>query len=140
VLSKTTRYALWVLAALAQGERQGHLHARGLAARLGIPAPYLAKVMSVLSRHGFVDSVRGRAGGYRLKEEALGASLKTVVALFDPSSLAHVCMIGNPHCPGPGCGQHDRWNALQRSFVEVLETTTIADLAARRPRVAQTGV
>ncbi len=130
-MSKTARYAIWVLAALAGDSRNGYLRTKALAQRLGLPAPYLAKVLSTLSRNGFVESVRGRSGGYRLKGGEAGMSLKSVIAIFEPEALDHLCIIGNPECSGTGCREHRNWNALQRSFVSVLERTTIADIVPR---------
>ena len=130
-MSKTARYAIWVLAALAGESRNGYLRTKALAQRLGLPAPYLAKVLSILSRNGFVESVRGRSGGYRLKDEAAGMTLKSVVEIFEPEALDPLCIIGNPECAGSGCPEHRRWNDLQRSFVSVMERTTIADIAQR---------
>jgi len=131
MVSKTTRYAIWVLALLAGESRNGFLHARGLARRLGIPAPYLAKVLFLLSRHGFVESVRGRTGGYRLLDGAERISLKSVLEVFEPEALRHLCIIGNPECPGTRCPEHRTWNDLQRSFGALMERTMIADLVPR---------
>lgn len=131
MVSKTTRYAIWVLALLAGESRNGFSHARGLAKRLGIPAPYLAKVLFQLSRNGMVESVRGRTGGYRLREGADRISLKSVLEVFEPDALGHLCIIGNPECPGTVCPEHRNWNALQQSFGSLMERTTIADIVPR---------
>lgn len=127
-MSKTARYAIWVLAALAGESRNGYIRTKTLARRLDIPAPYLAKVLFILSRNGFVESVRGRSGGYRLKDSSAGRTLKSVVEIFEPEALDHLCIIGNPECSGTGCPEHRSWNALQSSFVSVMERTTIADI------------
>ncbi len=129
MISKTSRYAIWVLALLAGESRGSFFHARGLARRLGIPAPYLAKVLFHLSRNGLVESVRGRTGGYRLKEGATRIPLKSVLETFEPETMGHLCIVGNPECPGRRCSKHGNWNDLQRSFVELMERTTIADIA-----------
>lgn len=139
MVSKTTRYAIWVLALLAGESRNGFAHARGLARRLGIPAPYLAKVLFQLSRCGFVESVRGRAGGYRIKEGAARISLKSVLEVFEPEALDHLCIIGNPECPGTGCVEHRSWNALHANFGSLMERTTIADIVPRMERKGEGG-
>jgi Rrf2 family protein len=62
MLSKTTRYALWVLVALAESSPRGYLRSRGLAQRLRIPGPYLAKILYTLSKKDVLESGRGRRG------------------------------------------------------------------------------
>jgi|GEM_PF-2344931 len=129
MVSKTARYAIWVLAALARDSRNGYLRSGGLAQRLRIPAPYLAKVLFILSQNGLVESVRGRSGGYRLKHPAASVTLKSVVKIFEPGALERMCIIGSPECPGAACRGHRNWTALQDSFIAVMEGTTIADIA-----------
>ena len=129
MLSKTTRYALWVLVAIAGSSPRGYLRSRGLAQRLRIPGPYLAKVLYTLSKHDVLESGRGRTGGYRLKRSAGSLSLKTLIGIFEPESLSPVCIIGNPECPGASCRRHRGWQKLQSNFLAAMEETTIADLS-----------
>ena len=129
MLSKTTRYALWVLVVLAGSSPRGHLRSRGLAQRLRIPGPYLAKVLYTLSKHDVLESVRGRTGGYRLKRPAGSLSLKTLIGIFEPESLSPVCIVGNPECPGASCRRHRGWQKMQSNFLSAMEETTIADLS-----------
>jgi Rrf2 family protein len=129
MVSKSARYAIWVLAALARDSGNGYLRSRGLARRLGIPGPYLAKILFILLQKGLVESVRGRSGGYRLKPPAASMSLKSVVEIFEPEALERMCIIGSPECPGAACLGHRNWATLQNSFIAVMEGTSIADIA-----------
>jgi Rrf2 family protein len=129
MFSKTTRYALWVLVALAESSPGGYLQSRGMAKRLRIPGPYLAKVLYTLSKNDVVESVRGRMGGYRLKQPAGNLSLKTLLEIFEPESFAPVCIIGNPDCPGASCRRHRVWQKMQSNFIETMEGTTIVDIS-----------
>jgi Rrf2 family protein len=129
MIAKTTRYALWVLVALARSPDGGYMRAHGLARRLGIPGPYLAKVLYTLSQNGFVDSVRGRTGGYRLRQPPGRITVKSLIEIFEPESLFHVCVIGNPECPGASCRRHRNWQDVQETFLSAMEETTIADIS-----------
>src|SRR5438034_10856725 len=62
-----------------------------IAAAEGLSVPYAAKLLSVLRQAGFLDSVRGRSGGYRLalppEQIGLGSLLLTLgEPLFDEPS------------------------------------------------------
>ena len=127
--TKTTHYALWVLAALSKNSPKGYIRSQELAGRLRIPGPYLAKVLYSLSLNGVVESVRGRTGGYRLKRSAESLTLTTLLEIFEPESLLRVCVVGNPECPGPSCPRHRNWQEVQDEFFAVMKETTIADIA-----------
>ena len=108
---------------------RGYLQSRGLAQRLRIPGPYLAKILYTLSKHDVLESGRGRTGGYRLKRSAGSLSLKTLIGIFEPESLSPICIVGNPECPGASCRRHRGWQELQSNFLAAMEETTIADLS-----------
>lgn len=59
-----------------------------IAARQGLPSPYLEKLLIDLRRAGIVESVRGPQGGYRLakapKDISLGHILEAVGEVADP--------------------------------------------------------
>jgi Rrf2 family protein len=129
MVSKTTRYALRVLVALSGSRGNGAMGSRGLAQDLGIPGPYLGKILSALSRNDIVESSRGRGGGYRLNRRPEAVSLKTVLQLFEPEALERVCIVGNPDCPGASCARHKDWQAAYGRFLALMEETTIADIA-----------
>ena len=129
MLSKTTRYALWVLAALSKNPPRGYLRSQELARRLRIPGPYLAKVLYSLSMNDVVESVRGRTGGYRLKHPAESLTLNNLIEIFEPESLLRICVIGSPECPGSTCPRHRKWQEVQDRFLAVMKETTIADIA-----------
>lgn len=101
----------------------------GLAEHLGIPGPYLGKVLCILSRNGIVESVRGRRGGYRLKRLPETLSLRSILELIEPEVLERVCIVGNPECPGASCAKHADWQVAHTRFLSLMERTTIADIA-----------
>lgn len=129
MVSKTTRYAIRVLVALSGSRGNGAMGSRGLAEDLGIPGPYLGKILSILSRNGIVESSRGRGGGYRLMPRQETLSLKSILQLFEPETLERVCIAGNPDCPGSSCARHADWQIAQTTFLALMERTTIADIA-----------
>ena len=65
-----------VLAGLGPGRT---LPAAKLAELHGLPAAYLAKTLQAMARHGVVEAVPGRRGGYRLARPPEGVTLLDVV-------------------------------------------------------------
>ena len=84
-LQKSTQFALYaVLELAADPERQ--MSTADIAARYGISAHHLAKVMRQLVRAGLIQSVRGVGGGYRFSGNIKRVTLWDVIKLFEPQS------------------------------------------------------
>ncbi len=84
-LQKSTQFALYAVLELAAApERQ--MSTAGIAARYGISAHHLAKVMRRLVRAGLIQSVRGVGGGYRFSGNVRRVTLWDVMELFEPDS------------------------------------------------------
>ena len=84
-LQKSTQFALYaVLELAADPERQ--LSTADIAARYGISAHHLAKVMRQLVRAGVIQSVRGVGGGYRFSGNVRRVTLWDVMELFEPDA------------------------------------------------------
>jgi Rrf2 family transcriptional regulator, cysteine metabolism repressor len=61
----------------------GHIHKADIAARQEIPEQYLAQLLAVLRRAGYVNSVRGPAGGHTLARRPNEISVGEVIELLD---------------------------------------------------------
>ena len=82
-LQKSTQFALYaVLELAADPERQ--MSTADIAARYGISAHHMAKVMPRLVRAGLIQSVRGVGGGYRFSGNVRRVTLWDVMELFEP--------------------------------------------------------
>src|SRR5262245_24257105 len=53
-----------------------------VAAAEGLSQPYVAKLLAVMRQGGLIESVRGRAGGYRLARPAVEISLGAVLRVL----------------------------------------------------------
>src|SRR5262249_58819187 len=71
-------YGLRCLLRLARAD--GHsLTIPEIAAVEGLSSPYVAKILAVLRQAGLIESVRGRAGGYRLAKSPAEIGLGSVL-------------------------------------------------------------
>lgn len=102
-----------------------------LAAAQGIPAQFLVDILADLRADRLVRSHRGREGGYELARPAAAISIADVLRCID-GPLASVRDIGLGDLPyaGPTAALTDVWRALRGSMRAVLESTTLADVAA----------
>jgi Rrf2 family protein len=81
-LQKNTSLALYSVLEFA-GDPERHISAAEIAAKYGVSAHHLAKVLSELARARIVESVRGVGGGYRFAGNARRVTLLDIVRLFE---------------------------------------------------------
>jgi Rrf2 family protein len=111
-----------------------------IAARQGVPESYLEQLLTTLRRAGFVRSVRGPQGGHLLVRDPDALPVSEVVEALEGSLLPIDCLDDSSACSkAGGCAQREMWQAVREGILEVLENTTIADLAAKDRAVAAGG-
>jgi Rrf2 family iron-sulfur cluster assembly transcriptional regulator len=99
----------------------------------GISQPYVAKLLGILRRAGFVKSVRGKVGGYSLARpadriivgevlEALGGRLIDTDFCESHSGAAQTC------AHSVDCSIRTLWSTVQRALDQVLGKTTLQDM------------
>ncbi len=104
--------------------------AASIAARHRIPAALLGKVMQDLARNGLVESVKGVAGGYQLRQAPAKVTLGDVVAAMDgPIQLAG-CQSGCDCDQRRDCTVRAPLLRLNDAVVAPFERITLADLKA----------
>ena len=126
--SKTTAYALQILEFLARNEKQ-QFSAADLHRRLHIPRQYLRQLLTSLSKSGFIQSTRGRHGGFALSRESGSIFIADIIDAVEGMDVFSRCIIGLKECPFDGaCAMHDAWQAARSGVVSVLKSTSLADL------------
>ena len=64
-VSTRGRYALRLMIDLAQHNDDGYISLKEISARQDITVRYLEQIIAILLKAGFVQSFRGKSGGYR---------------------------------------------------------------------------
>ena len=129
-LTNLADYSVVVMTAAARCA-EGQLSAGSVAARTGIPAPTVAKVMGLLKRGGLLASSRGVAGGFRLARTPGAISVAdSVEAVEGPIALTN-CQHGEVSaCALEGsCAVRPHWRPIN-----VAVRAALAAVTARRPR------
>lgn len=132
-LTLFTDYSIRVL--LYLGARPERLCSIGEVAQgYGISQNHLMKVVNRLARQGYVESVRGRAGGIRLGRPPERINLGTLVRdtedgfdLVDCGS----CVVA------PACAVTGVLGEALAAFLAVLDRYTLADMLASRLRLRE---
>ena len=110
-----------------------------IAARQKIPESYLEQLLTTLRRAGFIRSVRGPQGGHALIREPRDLRVSEVIEALEGSIMPIDCLDDTSLCSrSGGCAQREMWQAVREAILNVLDNTTIGDLAERE-RAAQAG-
>ena len=82
-ISTRGRYALRVMADLARNQRgEGYMPLKEIAQRQNLTVKYLEQIIALLTREGFLLSVRGIGGGYRLARPPYAYSVGEILRAF----------------------------------------------------------
>ena len=89
MLSQKGRYALHALLVLARHGGDEPMQIADIAEQANVPRKFLEAILLELKKRGIVQSLRGRAGGYRLGRPANKISFADVIRVTDgPLALA----------------------------------------------------
>lgn len=135
MLSRSSEYAIRALSLLAVGDENRSLQSREIAARLDLPPQFLTKILRRLTASGLVESQRGRCGGFRLGRSPQTISLLEVVMPFEEARTEVACVLGQAYCTDEdACPLHHSLTEIRCRFLDLLEETTLAEVAKRAIR------
>ncbi|MBQ7923604.1 MAG: Rrf2 family transcriptional regulator [Clostridia bacterium] len=130
MISTKGRYALRVMADMAQYAEEGYLSLGDVAKREDISMKYLEAIVASLCHCKLLDSKRGKSGGYRLckapEEYTVGEIIKAAEGGLTP--------VGCPECEGETCSRAGTcitlplWRTMDAMIENYLGSITLADL------------
>lgn len=127
-VKKTTEYALSVLAFMATRNQKMYA-AELLHKELQIPRQYLRRLLTDLSKKGFIVSTRGRNGGFVFARDMSIINFAQVIDAMEGADAMNTCLLGFTACiVDHPCVMHDMWTESRLKMIETLTKTTLADL------------
>ena len=130
MISTKGRYSIRILLDLAEHRNGGYIPMKEVAARQDISLKYIEKLMPALKAAGFIESVHGIGGGYRLAREPETYTLWDIL-LRSEGDLAPVSCLscGAAPCPrAASCRTLPMWQEYARRTNEFFDGITLADL------------
>jgi Rrf2 family iron-sulfur cluster assembly transcriptional regulator len=101
-----------------------------IAAHAGVSEAYLAKILQRLASAGLVRSFRGPGKGMELGRAASTITLASLILVMEGPKAADECVLGLGTCSEETpCVLHDEWIPIRTAIHNLLEKTTLADLA-----------
>lgn len=137
-LGRESAYAIDGLLVLAKKPAGTTILLRDIAESGGVPQSFLAKIFQKLTRGGIVVSSRGAIRGYALARRPKEINVKDVLLTVEGPDLFDRCIFWSDRCADSDpCPMHFRWKRVREQIIrELMERTTLADLAKKRRRKA----
>ena len=133
-ISTKGRYALRVLVDLAEHGTKQNVSIREIAERQRISDKYLEGIVARLSAAGYVKSVRGKYGGYRLSMEPKDYTVYDILRAAEDSIALVACLEDEVNqCPrSKTCMTLPLWEHMQAQFKEYMEKLTLQDVLDKK--------
>lgn len=133
-ISTKGRYALRLMLDLALHNTGEYITIKSISARQEISDKYLEQIITQLSRAGYVKSIRGAQGGYRLAKAPEEYTVGMILRLIEGSLAPVACLEDDSEtCTRSGqCATLDVWKQLYDAINNVVDNITLADLVDKQ--------
>ncbi len=134
-ISTKGRYAVRVMMDIAEHDGgDGFVKANRISARQGISAKYLEQIIAILNKAGYVNSVRGAQGGYKLAQPAENYTVGMILRLTEGSLFPVACMDEeiNSCSRCNSCEPLEVWKQISDAINNVVDNVTISDLLHKK--------
>jgi Rrf2 family protein len=132
MLSNTSKYAIRAAIYLALNAENGlKIGIKKISSDLGIPSPFLAKILQILAKHKLFSSTKGPNGGFGLAKDPYQVSLYEIVIIIDGFDIFDKCLISLRSCNEENipCPLHDKYENIRNSIKSLFKEQTIGRLA-----------
>ena len=137
-LSTKGEYGTRALLDMALYQTGSPIPLKEIARRQAIPVQYLEQLVSPLIKAGIVRSIRGAGGGVTLAKPPDQIKISQVIETLEGSMSPVKCVDDPRVCSRSDfCVIRDVWEEVRRATKQVLESTTLQDLAERHKEKAK---
>lgn len=139
MISTKGRYALRVMIDLATYSQGNYITLKDISKREAISVKYLEQVISLLNRAGFLHSLRGNNGGYKLavdpKDITAGDVLRAAEGSLAPvPGLDQQPYVGDN--PTTSVSTLDFWKGYDKVINNYVDSITLQDLVDRNQEMS----
>ncbi len=133
MFNKETEYALRGLVYIKlqnhEGRRPGIAE---IAEQIDAPHFYTGKILQRLVRQGFIESQKGKGGGFYFNTEKPDLSLKKLIIAIQGEAIFCGCGFGLKQCDDNNpCPLHYKYAPIREALNELVETENVQSLAQK---------
>ena len=132
-VSKTSIYAIRLIVRLAKEDNGNLFMVEDLAREENVPKHYAAKILQRLAKYEYVDSFKGRGGGFRVNASSWNLTLYELIELLDGRIKFDHCFFEFFGCTvDKPCSFCKEWKFISSQISELLMRFKVADLAKEK--------
>jgi Rrf2 family protein len=136
-ISTKGRYAIRLMIDLATCGDGEYTPLKAIAERQQISVKYLEQIVNILNKAGYVRSIRGTQGGYKLAMNPDKYTVGMILRLTEGTLSCVSCLEYEPNdCPRVDkCATVGLWKKLNTAINSVVDSVTIADLVNEQEKI-----
>ena len=124
-ISEATSLALHAMMILTKNQKK-LVSVKEISEELDVSANHLSKVMQRLNKAGYIDSIKGFNGGFKLSVEPEKTTFLEIYELFEGKLKDSTCLLNNRDC-GDKCMFGDLIYSINKQVKERFEKTKLSD-------------
>lgn len=134
-ISTKGRYALRMMADLAQNGNGGYVALKDIAARQEISKKYLEQIVPLLTRAEMLRTNRGFQGGYALSRSPEQYTVGEILRVTEGNLAPVACLQFDENtCPRKAkCQALPVWEGLYKVIIDYLDGITLKDIIDKTP-------
>jgi len=135
MLSKKTQYALQALSYMVEKHTDDPILIAEIARQKNIPIKFLENILLSLRKAGFLESKKGKHGGYFFAQAPEKIKLSSIFRIIEGPIALLPCVSLNFYekcadCNEKKCGINRVMAAVRDNTLAILDNKTVADLSA----------
>jgi Rrf2 family protein len=133
MFNKETEYAIRGLVYIQlqnfEGKRPGITE---IAEQIDAPHFYTAKILQRLVRQGFIESQKGKGGGFSFDSQKSDLSLKQLIIAIEGETLFNGCGFGLKQCDESNpCPLHEKFAPIRDALNQLVSQENVQSLAQK---------
>ncbi|WP_242134321.1 RrF2 family transcriptional regulator [Aestuariivivens marinum] len=132
MFSKACEYGIKAIIFIAIKSNEGiRVSPKEIAKEIDSPEAFTAKILQALAKNNVVNFIKGAYGGFEIAKSQLPLiKLADIVDAIDGDSIYKGCGLGLKACDeNHPCPVHDKFKSIREGLREMLEHTTLEELA-----------
>lgn len=128
MLSKTCEYAIRAMIYIAQNSTDGKMiNIKEISENIASPELFIGKILQGLSKQGFLQSSKGRYGGFYISEKQAQSSLADIIIAIDGDKIFKGCGVGLDYCSEKNpCPIHAEYKHTRKELYNIYKKATLS--------------
>lgn len=127
LITRNTDYALRALCYMSKHD--GLVTVGQLVKKLGVPRPFMRKILQQLNKDKILGSYKGQGGGFKLKISPQKIYIVAIMRIFQGKLGLNGCFLKKDVCPNKGkCILRKKIHSIEKGVLKQLGEITIGSL------------